>query len=529
MTQALTPRQDGDRFQARLFWLSAARLLIPDSPVARVGFEQGPKAYDDVWVQYEPGRGQRDAYGEPLVREHVQAKWHSSPSTYGYRDLIDPGFVNANRHSLLERAALAQASLTAEQGLRFKLVTNWPIDPKDPLAPLVSNRSGGLRLDRFQAGGKRSAVGKLRALWAKHLGLDEAALFHLARSLGFGLTHATLDGLRAELDPIFHMAGLRRVPPAESGFVYDDLAFQWMSQGRLEHDRASFRDLCSGEGLLAEAPRATISFGVKSFAHPFDPLEHRCREVLDLTGQFDQRFIRDEAAWATSLWPALCKFLARAAGQGERLSLALDAHLTLAFAAGAILDLKSGRVVEIEQRSPARRIWAPDHCETDPAWPRLETTLIRLEGGGDGLAVALALTHDIEAEVRRYLSAEQGAIGRLLVCRPAGGAGALAVRSGRHAFDLAAAIAAAVRAARPAAAESVHLFIAAPNALTFFLGQRRPLLGPVTLYEHDFECERDCLYQRSLILPIPSHGPTSSEVGHLPSKTDGLLTAKNRH
>jgi SMODS-associated and fused to various effectors sensor domain len=32
-----------------------------------------------------------------------------------------------------------------------------------------------------------------------------------------------------------------------------------------------------------------------------------------------------------------------------------------------------------------------------------------------------------------------------------------------------------------------HLFIAAPNAFTFFLGQRQTALGSVRLYEFDFD------------------------------------------
>ena len=47
MTQAVTVRRDGDTFQARLFWWHAARLLDPKSPIVRVGFETGPKSFDD--------------------------------------------------------------------------------------------------------------------------------------------------------------------------------------------------------------------------------------------------------------------------------------------------------------------------------------------------------------------------------------------------------------------------------------------------------------------------------------------------
>jgi hypothetical protein len=54
----------------------------------------------------------------------------------------------------------------------------------------------------------------------------------------------------------------------------------------------------------------------------------------------------------------------------------------------------------------------------------------------------------------------------------------------------------------PARRPPLHLLIAAPNAFTFFLGQRQPGLGKVTLYEYDFEGANDGGYKPSLSLPI---------------------------
>lgn len=104
MTQAVTVRRDGDTFQARLFWWYAARLLDHQSPIVRVGFENGPKSFDDIWVEYDPSRSALDHCGEPVRRDHIQCKWHVAPDIYGFSHLIDPAFVNANARSLLERA-----------------------------------------------------------------------------------------------------------------------------------------------------------------------------------------------------------------------------------------------------------------------------------------------------------------------------------------------------------------------------------------------------------------------------------------
>ena len=66
---------------------------------------------------------------------------------------------------------------------------------------------------------------------------------------------------------------------------------------------------------------------------------------------------------------------------------------------------------------------------------------------------------------------------------------------GAHASSLAEGIAARVKTEREAHGEAsedrAHLFIAGPNSFTFYLGQHIQSLKPVTLYEFDFESQRN--------------------------------------
>jgi hypothetical protein len=500
MTEAVTVRRDGDTFQARMFWQRAARLLMPEAAIRRVAFETGPKSFDDIWVEYFPGRGQLDNHGAALLREHIQCKWHVAPGTFGHAELIDPEFINANARSLLQRAHSAHVAAGEQAcGTRFKLLTNWSVDRSDPLKPLIGMRSGAIRANRlFDGTTDRSQVGGVRKLWREHLGLDDAALQPFAASLAFGLASDSLDDLRDHLDLIFFMAGMRRFPASESAFPYDDLVFQWMAQGRLEFDRETLFDALRRERLLAETGPTPFVFGVKSFEHALDPLELRCTKVLDLTPVFDDRFIHDEADWALKLYPRLAEFLRRLAVDGPTLRLALDTHATLAFAAGTVLDIKCGRMIELEQRSPHRQIWTGNDSEPAADWPTLETTVRQL-GSGMDIAVSVGITHDIAQDVERYVGENLADVSRLLLCNVTSGPGHNAVRSGRHASELATAIVQAVRSAHPF--KRVHLFLSAPNSFSFFLGQRQRQLGNVTLYEFDFEGGRDRTYRPSLSLP----------------------------
>lgn len=124
-----------------------------------------------------------------------------------------------------------------------------------------------------------------------------------------------------------------------------------------------------------------------------------------------------------------------------------------------------------------------------------------------GLAVAVGLTHDITADVRRYCDEALPTVDRLLVLRPGTRTGAQSVICGRHAFGLADSASNAERSAKVRGDELVHLFVAAPNAFTFFLGQRQTALGSVRLYEFDLTEHAAVLIQPLLRYPSLSRVP----------------------
>lgn len=505
MTQAVPARRDGDTFQSRVFWTKAARLLDPQGNVLRVGFENGPKGFDDVWVDYDPKSAPTAGGAVPIGREHTQCKWHGTPDTYGHASLIDTEFINANAVSFLNRARKAQLGYTiADRGARFRLFTNWRIDRDDPLRQLVSERTHSLRLERLYKGGGASAMGKVRKLWAEHLGIDEDELRNLATVLALSETTLSLDQMRDELDQTFRSVGLRRIPANESAFPYDDLPYQWMTQNRLEFDRGEFRALCEREGLLGDNPEeGPRIFGVKSFEHKTDKLEDRCTAVLNLLANFNERQILSEADWAGALYPALSSFLIDAAKSSETLRLILDTHLSLSFAAGSVLDIKSGRAVELEQRTIGKAIWSAQDKPLDSSWADWSVQTEKLVGSGDDIAVAVSLTHDTAANVRAYVKRALPTVGRLMIVAPSSGPGATAIACGHHAFRLAESLTGQIRTARSEGATGhLHLFMAAPGAFAFFFGQRHVALGALTLYEFDFDTTKDGSYEASLTLPV---------------------------
>ena len=203
------------------------------------------------------------------------------------------------------------------------------------------------------------------------------------------------EELRDRLNDKFAAVGMRRIPADEAGFGYDDIIAKLHAQGRKDFDREGFRAMVRDEKLLAgpKEPAATV-FGIRSFMHQIDNLEGRAPINLNLVPFFDGRFLRDETDWHADIFPAVKAFVIGEAQKGDRIQLVLDVHVSLAFAVGALLDVKSGKAIEVEQRTNGRRFSSRDDQPDNPHWPGV-VILEEAIGEGRDLAVAIGLTHDV--------------------------------------------------------------------------------------------------------------------------------------
>lgn len=492
MAKANIARQQGDNFQARIFWLKASALLDPDSPVVKVAYETGPKGFDDIQIVYAPDVAEKDYRGEPILRRYIQCKYHTTAGQFGYEDLTDKTFINASRYSLLERAYMVQTEHAPDGvGCRFELMTNWRFKPKDPLMRLIRKSAGEIDLNTlFDDTTDVSRMGKVRKTWCEHLGIDHAALEHLARVFTINEQPDSLEGLKQQLDDRFAAVGMKRISASESGYIYDDLVTKLLAQGRIEFDRDSFREMCQGEGLMEHKTKqkSIPPIGIRSFMHQIDNLEDRCKKLLDLVPYFDGRYIRDEADWG-KLMPLMRSFLLEEARISDNLRLILDIHSSLAFAVGTVLNVKCGKHIEIEQRFGGRHLWSMDDQQLQESWP--EFVLAEKVVGNDGneVAVAIGLTHEISENVQKYVESKLDRTGRILSFSPKGDPSQQSVICGRHAFSLAEKVVRRLRELRneETPIDKVHIFIAGPNAFTFFLGQQQQAIGSCSVYEYDFE------------------------------------------
>lgn len=268
-----------------------------------------------------------------------------------------------------------------------------------------------------------------------------------------------------------------------------------LAQGQIHFDRKSFREMVEREGLLDPENETDKrpSIGIRSFMHPIDSLEERCESFLDLVPHFDGRYIRQDSHWQSKIVPELQSFLSNKARGSDYLRLIIDAHVSVAFAAGAVLNVKSGKSIELEQRTNGRRFWSIDDTPLDPNWPKMvfDEEIIATEG--DAIAIAICLTHDISSDVRAFMKRGKLPITKILHCKPDTGSSQRSIQSGRHASMLAEAVVRRLQTISPGrpGRRHTHIFMAGPNGLAFFLGQHQQAIGPVSIYEWDFDGQRD--------------------------------------
>lgn len=272
-------------------------------------------------------------------------------------------------------------------------------------------------------------------------------------------------------------------------------------------DRKKFDEEMQKRILLAAdkySPQR-ISIGVKSFTRRAEDLEENLEEdtgiCLSFLNKFDERIIKDEYDWNKDIYTNLKKFLLTNTNNKHAYQIFLDAHASIAFAAGRILDSKSGINIFPMQKSSidGTVLWdvKPSSKRTYANWDISQEKFN--ENQGDS-ALVLNVTRNIYCDVVKFIKESNLSIGRIINCTLSDvGATNFSIENGTHAAILANSVYDAVgeRSTEERRA-TLHIFAAAPNGFMFFLGQNSVGFGKCILYEYDFEQKKSCTYSASI-------------------------------
>lgn len=510
MANAVVPIMLGQDYQARFFWTEACRLFQPRSKVIEVAYDLNDiKAFDDIVVYYStPILGER---GESVAADYYQIKYHvNQAGSVTCEALADPAFIGASKICLLERLRDAQLKY-APDGIncRFHLVLPWPIHPDDPLALLVGNQGGEIRLDvLFDGKGPGSKMGKIRYAWRRRLGLqNDDELRCVLTPLRIHANASNLAGLQKTLDGLLWQAGFMPVPEDCQVHPYDDLIRKLRCNDRYRFTRDELKTICEQEELWRGQPHLPSDakqLGIRSFSRWAEHMEDETDECLCFLNHFEDRYIKKENLWHSNIGPELVGFLANNVQPGGVYDVHLDTHSAVAFTAGYCLDSKCGADVAPVQRTRSGRVaWrASTNIASQPAalWSSEEHVC---NSEGNEVALAIGITHDILPDVNEYVQKSLPGVRRIIICRPQTAAGSTAIRDGTHALHMAQQLSALVKRERTADEKEnlLHIFAAAPNGLMFIIGQHARGFGKCTLYEFDFEGNRSGAYQPAIVLP----------------------------
>lgn len=255
--------------------------------------------------------------------------------------------------------------------------------------------------------------------------------------------------------------------------------------------------------LASEYPSKRIPITVKSFQAAVENPEE-AESSLSLIDKFSGRELKSEYRWNDDIYKRLEEFLLGNVKLGSAYRLFLDAHLSIAFAAGRILNSKTGINICPVQKTPNQGmvLWDIERMrETD--FCNWDITNEQLQEGRPDQALVLNVTHDIRDEVKDFIKNQNLPVGRMINCVPSKtGATNISIKDGTHASFMANSVCNAL-AGRSISERraTLHIFASAPSAFMFLLGQLSHGFGKCILYEYDFEQKNSCTYSPSLHFP----------------------------
>jgi hypothetical protein len=130
------------------------------------------------------------------------------------------------------------------------------------------------------------------------------------------------------------------------------------------------------------------------------------------------------------------------------------------------------------------RTWQADDGTTGD---QFDSKISKISNGED-IAVAVALTQPVEVQTRHYINDQLIQVGQFAVFSTPTGPGQQTVKGGQHASTLAEQVSHSIREMKRVNPNAVvHIFAACPNSFLFYLGQNSQGIGPVVVYEFDFD------------------------------------------
>jgi hypothetical protein len=457
----------GDDYQHAVGWYWACRAL-QDPDIETVSIEDpGGGSFDDVVVRRRSGRTQyiqvkSSTHGDVLVDQ----KWLLSPVTTKGRSPLQHFYETFLR-------------LQASGLFTLELWTNRGFDSTNPfLGKLLDRKSERLQTPTIEGASPRSAVGREREAWARHLEIEHSELIDFLDCLAWKHT-ASEPSLLEQSKPLMELSALRF--DAEAIKLGVGMVRSWVTDGRGPQSADDIRRAASEHGLLAREGTLLLAIhGIDREPLPGPPnIELDFVDLYKGEESFSRKQLEDPSKWDTEVRPAI-------ENAARSLAVYPNRHVHIAgalrhpmwFAVGRSLPQVKKWVLSADQSNGE---WRTD-AQPDPVRPRLLAE-ISISQGTD-LGFAIGLTGDPTRYVEEYIRSAGLTIGRLLVLGPPGEPGPASVPSDCWAMGWSRGAREIVRdAATTQAAPTIHAFFLCPAGIALMLGHQWNVMPRTIVYE----------------------------------------------
>ncbi|OPC67310.1 hypothetical protein BAY13_15940 [Elizabethkingia bruuniana] len=505
MATSVIARQSGDDFQSKFFWLKACGLNHSHTCIKKVAWEMDCTfGFDDVVVYYDPAAKES---GYDVTEDYYQVKFHVDHKRgFTCEALMDPEFIGNKTESILQRLHNNYKKDPNTFALkRYNIVNTWGLDRNDDLPRLLGN-NGGIRLDVLFKNGPKSANGKIREAWKAHLEIDsDEKLREILAPLRIMHSFGDERQVKDQLNTNLVLSGLRPIPADQHSSKYNDLIQKLHASGRNVFTKDELLEILKAEDLYVgkTAEEDFFKVGVRSFRKGAENLENEVDQISCFLHCFSSRFILEEYAGMEFINEQIKATAEKIIVNKKPVLLHLDTHLSLATLLGSQLNPKYGvpEITLVQKTFNGKKLWKADAettpVQTAPFWTITEE---QLNEQGDETVLSINVTHNIIEDVNAFVEENLAHVKARVHASLLPKIGATSLIDANHAVSALEELISTMKTVKrkSQAMGKVHVFIAAPNAMAFYLGQKISLLGKVALYEFDFEQQRNGGYHAIL-------------------------------
>lgn len=497
----------GIDYQANYAWLFICDMLKGYSHIDHIEYEASDKkSFDDIVVHYYRSKPRLDCNNRPVYTECYQIKFHVDYSNViTLSNLMNPSFISATSKSILNRLTELSSQFGAELDYtRFYLSTLHSLDPNDILATLLSTHEGELRLSKLFDSSTKSKMSKIRGELVRHMGLhSEAELYRILLSFRIKKDAWNEQELINLINVHLDSCGLAPIDISCSLNPYQQLVETWTKKDIKLLTREFVMEECSREGLVVKKElKRLVPVGIRSFFQWAENMQDETESMLCLINYFEGRLLKNEYKWS-DVCSEIENYIKTSLRSTSTYEMFLDTHLCISFFIGRILNSKSGIVVNPIQKTPGRgrKAWTYMKGQEDDGGADWIFEYKRNLSESEDFVLVISVTHDIRFSVEEYICQTGTAFATELICKLPGDVSNTSVRGGLHAKKLVESI---TRELNERTAQQkrgcIYLFMAAPVAFAFFLGQLSCGWGKTILHEYDFEKLDSASYYPTIVL-----------------------------